>query len=172
MKKMFLLSSLVVCAVSAHAQSSLALFRCKDQSHPIELAVNNTGQVVEGPACAEITVNALRYGVDFGKTTTSSTGPNLTSIFPSSFSPGGADPKTIVAPSLEEKFQADEQILRVLSAQLILVESKNRTTGSNLDKYLVTLKNLITQTDDILVTGGATGVLAVVDDPAVKTQMD
>ena len=172
MKKMILLSSLIVCVVSAHAQSGLALFRCKDQGHLIELSVNNTGQTVEGPVCAEIAVNALRYGVDFGKTVTSSNGPNLTSIFPSSFSPGGAEPKVIVAPSLEEKFEADEQIRQVLSAQLILVESKNRTTGSSLDKYLTTLRNLITQTDDTLVTGGATGVLAVVNDPAVKAQME
>jgi len=172
MKRLVLLGSLVICTVSAHAQSNPALFRCKDQRHVIELSVNNTGQTVEGPVCAEITVNALRYGADFGRTTTSTTGPNLTSIFPSSFSPGGAEPKTITAPSLEEKFQADEQIRLVLSAQLILLESKNRTTGSNLDKYLTTLRNLITQTDDTLVAGGAAGVLAVVNDPTVKTQMD
>ena len=170
MKTTILLSSLIVCAMSAQAQSSL--FRCKDQSHPIELSVNNTGQTVEGPVCAEITVNALRYGVDLGKTITSSNGPNLTSIFPSSFTPGGAEPKTVVAPSLEEKFAADEQIRQVVTAQLILVESKNRTTGSNLDKYLVTLRSLITQTDDTLVTGGPPGVLAVLNNPPFKTQMD
>jgi hypothetical protein len=172
MKKLILLSSLVFCAVSAHAQSNPALFRCKDQSRVIELSVNNTGQTVEGPACVEITVNALRYGAEFGKTVTSSAGPNLTSVFPSSFAPGGAEPKAITAPSLEEKFQADEQIRLMLSAQLILVESKNRTTSSNLDKYLTTLKSLIAQTDDTLATSGASGVLAVVNHPTVKTQMD
>ena len=170
MKRIILLASLMVYATSAHAQSSL--FRCKDQRHPIELSVNNTGQTVEGPVCAEITVNSLRYGADFGKTITSSVGPNLTSIFPSSFSPGGAEPKAVVAASLEEKFAADEQTRQVVAAQLILVESRNRTTGSSLDKYLVALRSSISQTDDTLVTGGPTGVLAVVNDPAFKRQME
>jgi hypothetical protein len=172
MRKLLLSGMLLVCAGGAHAQANPALFRCKDQRHVIQLSINNTGQTVEGPACVEITFNALRYGADFGKTTTSSNGPNLTSVFPSSFSPGGADPKTITSASLEEKFQSDEQLRQILVAQLILVESKNRTTGSNLDKYLTTLRNLIVQTDDTFATGGATGVLADVNSPAVKTQMD
>lgn len=172
MKKALLLVLFALFAANAEAQPNPGPFRCKDQKHIIKLSVNNTGQTVEGPACAEITVNALRYAADFGKTVTYSAGPNLTSIFPSSFAPGGADPKTIAAPSLEEKFAADEQIQQTLSMQLILLESGNRTTGSALDKYLAALKNLIVQTDDILMSGGPAGVLAAVNDPTVRADMD
>jgi hypothetical protein len=171
MKRLVLLGFLLACAITTHAQNP-ALFRCKDQNHVITLSINNTGQTVEGPACAEITINALRYGADFGRTTTTSAGPTLTSIFPSSFNPGSGNPKAMTAPSLEEKFRADELLRTTLLAQLILLETKNRTTGSDLDKYLNTLKTLIAQTDDILSTGGATGVLATVTDPAVKAQME
>ena len=161
------------CAITTQAQSNTNLFRCEDQKHVIQLSLNNSGQSVEGPSCAQITINALRYGADFGKTVTYSAGPNLTSIFPSSFSPGGGEPPKGGAPiSLEEQFEADEVIRKTLSAQLILLESKNRTTGSNLDKYLAALRTTITETDDTLVTGGAAGVLAVVNDPAFKAQMD
>lgn len=175
MKKIVLLSLLLVAAVSLlHGQSNPALFRCKDQSHIIKLSLNNTGDTLEGPACAEISVNALRYSVDFGKTTTTTTGQSLASIFPSSFSPGGAAPLTTPPPpqNLDEQFQVDTGKLQQLGAQLILVESKNRTASSKLDKYLTTLRNLITQTDDTLLTGGPSGVLAVVRDPANRAQMD
>lgn len=184
MKKLILLSSFVIYAVSAHAQSNPALFRCKDQKHVIKLSVNNTGQAVEGPACAEITINALRYGADFGKTVTSSAGPNIASIFPSSVAAGGTlaaggalaagggqrgkNPIT----SLEEKFQADEQLRETLSSQLISLESTNRAVGSELDHYLTTLRNLIAQTDDIFASGGPDAVLKEVNDPAVMDKMD
>jgi hypothetical protein len=171
MRKLILLGSWVVCASSLQAQSNPSLFRCKDQSQVIQLSVNNTGQTVEGPACAEITVNAVRYSADFGKTITYSNGPILTSIFPSSFSPGGANPQRVAAQTLEEKFQADKHLLGELSASLTLLESTNRATGSKLDKYLTTLRNLIAQTDDTLVNGGPTGVLAIVNDPAAQAEM-
>src|SRR6266446_8199798 len=95
MKKIVLLSLLLVAALSrSHGQSNPALFRCKDQSHIIKLSLNNSGENPEGPACAEITINALRYSVDFGKTTTYTNGPALTSVFPSTFSAGGGAPPT------------------------------------------------------------------------------
>lgn len=172
MRKSILLFLFVAFASSSYAQSDSTQFRCKDQNHVIQLSINNTGQTVEGPACAEIKINALRYGADFGKTVSYTTGPNLASIFPSTFSAGGAATKGGKPQSLDEKFNADFAESQILSAQLLLVESNNRSTGSSLDKYLITLRNLIAQTDDTLANNGPAGVLAVVNDPANKTQMD
>jgi hypothetical protein len=172
MRRLILFFLLVVCTSKSYAQVNPTQFRCQSQKHVIQLSINNTGQTVEGPACAEIEVNALRYGADFGKTITYSNGPNLTSVFPSSFSPGGADPKTVVAQSLEEKFKADDDQWRALSAQLILLESTNRTTGATLDKYLTSLRNLIVQTDDTMANSGSAGVMAIVNAPTNKAQMD
>lgn len=50
-----------------HAQSNSALFRCKDQKNVVNLSINDSGKMVEGPTCAQIVVNALRYWADFGK---------------------------------------------------------------------------------------------------------
>jgi hypothetical protein len=52
--------------LTSPAQSSTP-FRCKDQSHLVTLPINNSGETVEGPACAEISINALRYSADFGR---------------------------------------------------------------------------------------------------------
>lgn len=172
MKRSILFVLLVVCAPISRGQGNPSPFRCQNQKHIIPLSTNNTGQTVEGPTCAEIEVNALRYSADFGKTVTNSNGPNLTSIFPSSFSPGGAEPKAIVAQSLEEKFTADDGQWRALSPQLILLESTNRTTAANLDKYLSSLRNLIVQADDTMANSGPAGVMAIVNDPTNKAQMD
>jgi hypothetical protein len=172
MRRLILLFLLVVCASRSYAQVTSTPFRCPSQKHVIELSANNTGQTVEGPACAEIEINALRYGADFGKTITNSNGPNLTSIFPSSFSPGGVEPKAGGAQSLDEKFKLDDDQWRTLSTQLILLESTNRTTGANLDKYLSKLRSLIVQADDTMAISGPAGVMAVVNDPPNKAQMD
>jgi hypothetical protein len=172
MRKLILLVSVIVFPSTSYAQSSPTPFRCQNQNHVIKLSLNDTGQNVEGPACAEIVVNALRYGTDFGKTISYTAGPNLASIFPSTFSAGGGAPKVVQPQSLEDKFNADFSELRTLSAQLLLVESNNRTTASNLDKYLIILRTLIVQTDDTLTNNGPAGVLAVVNDPANTSQMD
>jgi hypothetical protein len=172
MRKLILAFLLIFCASRSYGQVNPAPFRCQSQKHIIQLSMNNTGQTVEGPACAEMEIDALRYGADFGKTITYSNGPNLTSIFPASFSPGGADPKTVVAQSLEDKFKGDDDQWRALSNQLILLEGTNRTTAANLDRYLSSLRNLIVQTDDTMANSGPTGVMAIVNDPANKAQMD
>jgi hypothetical protein len=171
MKKLTLLALLLFCSPGSHAQANPPVFRCKDQRHIIKVSLNVSGQSVEGPACAEITINALRYNADFGKTVSYTGGVNLPSIFPSSFSPGGA--AAVTPKSLEEKFNADNRVLTDSANQLILIEGKNRTAGSNLDKYLAVLKNFIVQTDDTLNTGGAPGVLAAVrSSPITNAQMD
>jgi len=163
-------SLLVLCAVSLQAQPSPGLFRCKDQKHIINLSINNSGQVVEGPVCAEIVINALRYGADFGKTVSYTAGANLPSIFPSTFSAGaGLPPK---AESLNEHFIADFTNIQSLQGQLFALEAQIRKTGSDTDKYLATLRALIGQTDEALKTGGPKGVVALVKDPGVQKQMD
>jgi hypothetical protein len=165
-------SLLVLSTVSLHAQSSSGLFRCKDQKHIINLSINNSGQMVEGPACAEIVVNALRYGADFGKTVTYTAGANLPSIFPSTFSAGGGPPPGVVSESLDEHFSTDFRTIQQLQTQLLAVEGTNRKTGADLDKYLATLRALIGQSDETLKTGGPKGVITQAKDPDTQKQMD
>jgi hypothetical protein len=170
MRRRFCFASIFLLYVSAHAQVPPSLFRCKDQKHIINLSINNSGQMVEGPACAQIVINALRYGADFGKTVSYTGGANLPSIFPSSFSAGGGQPPRVE--SLDEHFSADVRNIQLLQGQLLPIEVQNRKTGAGLDKYLATLRALINQTDEILRMGGAKGVVAIVKDAATQTQMD
>jgi hypothetical protein len=156
--------------VLAHAQANPALFRCKDQRHLVDLSINDSGKMLEGPACAQIIVNALRYSADFGKTVSYTGGANLPSIFPSSFSAGGAQPPKVEI--LDEHFNADFRNIQQLQGQLLAIEVQNRKTGAGLDKYLATLRALISQTDEILRAGGAKGVVTVVKGAATQNQMD
>jgi hypothetical protein len=170
MKKLTLLALLMLCSFSSRGQGNPPVFRCKDQRHVIKLSLNVSGRSMEGPACAEITINALRYTADFGKTISYTGGANLSSIFPSSFSTAGAaePPNT-----LEDKFNAYKKALTGIAGQLNFVESRNRTTGSNLDKYLAVLRTFIVQTDDTLNAGGPAGVLALLkSSPIVNAQME
>jgi hypothetical protein len=160
-----------LCTVSLQAQSTSGVFRCKDQRHIIDLSINNSGQVVEGPVCAQIVINVLRYGADFGKTVSYTAGANLGSIFPSSFSPGGA-PQRAEAESLDQRFNTDSANIRILQGQLPLVVGTNRKTAADTDNYLTSLRTLIVQTDDVLRTGGARAVITLVKDPVTQKQMD
>jgi hypothetical protein len=169
--KICVASLLLFFTSSLHAQSNPALFRCKDQKHIINLSINNSGEMVEGPACAQIVINAVRNGADFGKTVSYTEGANLPSIFPSTFSPGGGDQKAKVE-SLNEHFLADFANAQSLQGQLFAIEGQIRKTSSDTDKYLVTLRALIGQTDEALKTGGPRGVIALVKDPGVQKQMD
>jgi len=163
-------SVFILSVVCTHAQSNPALFRCKDQKHTINLSINNSGQMVEGPVCAQIVVNAVRYGADFGKTVSYTGGANLPSIFPSSFSAGGAQPPR--AESLNDHFMADFKNIQSLQGQLFALEGMNRKTGSDTDKYLATLRALIGQTDETLKAGGPKAVVALVTGPDTQRQMD
>lgn len=159
------------CAVAANAQPSSGLFRCKDQKHVINLSLNDSGKMVEGPACAQIVFNALHYGADFGKTVSYTAGSNLQGIFPSSFLPAGGKnpPKT---DTLNEHFTADFKNIQSLQEQLITMEAGNRTAGSNTDKYLTTLRALIGQSDEVFRTGGAKGVVNLAKAPSTQDPMD
>jgi hypothetical protein len=101
------ITALVVVAAHALAGSALAqdgrgqpnppavppsAVQCGPHSPTKVIPSGSTGENIEGPVCAEVSINALRYGAEFGRTFTYSSGPNLTTIFPSTFSPGGAPP--------------------------------------------------------------------------------
>ncbi len=163
---------LLLCGMSLDAQSNPSLLRCKSQKHLVNLSLNDSGRAVEGPVCAQIVVNVLRYDVDFGRTVSSTAGPNPAGIFPSSFSAGGANPAK--AKSLDEQFNDYFNSARNLQNNLIQAESLIRQTGSDTDKYLVKLRALITQTDSILKPGGGgpAGVIKLLQAPATIKDMD
>lgn len=169
-RRTYLAGTLFLCAMSANAQSSPPLFRCKDQKHIIDLSINDSGRMVEGPACAQIVINTFRYGADFGKTVSYSSGANLPSIFPSTFSAGGALPAK--TESLNDHFIADFKSAQALQGQLLALEGSVRKTSSDTDKYLTKLRALIGQTDEVLKTGGPRGVVALITDPATQKEMD
>lgn len=175
---MVLLSPLFGWAAPAPAKSSptptptpapsSAIFRCKDQRHLKELSLNNTGETVEGPVCAQININALRYYADFGKTTSYTAGPALTSILPAPASPGGA--LTEAPPGLDDQFAKYQRSITSLQTQLIGLQSTNRDASAFVDSYLDNLKGLINQSDDVLVASGPAAVIALVNDQ--QTKMD
>src|SRR4051794_37295623 len=113
-------------------------FRCNDQSHVKHLSLNNSGETAEGPVCAEIIVNALRYYADFGKATTYTAGPALTSILPSSASPGGG--LTPEKTTLEEVFSKYESSIIQVQNQFLTIQSVNREASTFVDSYLGSLK--------------------------------
>jgi hypothetical protein len=170
MRKICFASIFLFCAVSVHAQSNPALFRCKDQKHIVDLSINNSGEVVEGPTCAQIIVNAVRYGANLGKTVSYTGGANLPSIFPSTFSPGGAQPAK--TESLNDHFTADFANIQSLQRQLSALEATDRTTGSDADKYLMTLRALISESDETLKLGGPKAVVDLVKKPATLKQIN
>jgi hypothetical protein len=156
----------MLCARGLHAQN----FRCQNQKHLINLSINNSGETVTGPVCAQILINALRYSAAFGKAVTYSAGPNLSSIFPSSFSAGGGGAETSPT-NLNAAFQKDSTAVKNIQLQVILQESRNRSTGSDTDQYLTKLNAMITQSDDQLATNGVKSVLSTVQGTSAMTDM-
>lgn len=169
---LFLAGVLVLGAANMYAQSDAASYRCKSQKHLLTLGLNDSGRSVEGPVCAQIVVNVLRYDVDFGKTVSSSAGPNLTGIFPSSFSAGGA--AAVNVKGLDQQFNENAKAAQTLQANLFQAEALIRKTGSDTDKYMEKLRALILQTDSILKPGGGgpQGVMKLLQAPETKKEMD
>jgi hypothetical protein len=174
MKTLCLASALLASAVSLYGQSNPALFQCKDQRHIINLSINDSGKMVEGPVCAQIFVNTFRYGVEFGKTVSYTGGPNLPSIFPSNFTPGGAPKTETLKPeTLNERFIADFTTIQSLQGQLFALEGTIRKTSGDTDKYLGKLRALIDQTDEALKTpSGPKAVVALMKDSGNQRDMD
>src|SRR6266850_7440529 len=79
---------------------------CDDPNKVHELEATTTGEVIEGPACVKVSVNALRYSPALVKTITLSAGPDLTGVFPKVAEPSGGGNCRVATPStLEQAFQ-------------------------------------------------------------------
>lgn len=144
-------------------------FRCTSQKHLINLSVNDSGQTVEGPVCAQIEVNALRYTAYLGKKYAAPTaGPALGSIFPASF--GGAGTGTLAAASVnfEDEFDVYQAQAESIAHSWIVQEAKNRTQSAALAQDLTTLQNTIAQSDATFNQSGAAGVLDLLKQPATQ----
>jgi len=156
-------------AYGQHAPST-TLFRCTQHSPLKVLSTTSSGENVEGPVCAQITVNALRYGAEFSKTFTYTAGPTLTSVFPSSFA---AQPEPVRhTPTLEQDFRTYEQRLVQLSLKLLKLQSHNRTAAAILDRALRNLKDIVTQSDEIFSNSGANGVVTLVQSGAFPAALE
>src|SRR6185503_13073130 len=143
-------------------------FRCSPRSPTKVIPSGSSGESIEGPVCAEVSINALRYGAELGRTFTYSSGPTLTTIFPSTFSPGGTPPPPPPPPvppggpppppppppSLEQEFRRYEVRLGELTLQLIGLQADNRTAAAALDRALRVLKDLVLQSDDAFINQG------------------
>jgi hypothetical protein len=171
-KVFFPVAALFLWAASMHAQLGPAPNRCSNQKHLVILSLNDSGRSVEGPVCAQIVVNVLRYDVDFGKTVSTTPGPNLTGIFPKSFDAGGGADLS-KAKGLDDQFKEYSATAQKLQANLLQAEAGIRKTGSDTDQYLLKLRGLIVQTDSILKPGGGPqGVIKLLHDPETKKEMD
>src|SRR6185312_1381353 len=107
-----------------------SLFRCSGHEPHKEIASTSTGETVEGPVCAEVSVNALRYSAELSKTFSQTPGQNLASVFPASFTGGAGAPPPPLDPNrtpppttLEGEFRKHERTLNQLSLQFISLQS-------------------------------------------------
>src|SRR5262245_34643856 len=187
MTRILWLAILLSLSISVYGQSSASqepqtprttLFRCssKVDKHKKVLSLNSSGESVEGPVCAQISINALRYGAEFGETITETAGLNLGSIFPSSFSSGG-NPAGMVetlndfknriiskkSASLEDDFQGYRDDLITLQSAVITLQSQNRTAAAALDAALRSLKDFVIQSDTTFTNQGASGVIDLIE---------
>jgi len=172
-----LLPLAVFLSLAAYGQGpapKTTLFRCTSKAPKKIILLNSSGENVEGPVCAEVSINALRYGLEFGETISDTAGPNLGSIFPSTFSPSGESPvqppprQPGVPPppppppppkSLEEDFRTYQRSLSQVASDLVGLQGSNRTAAATLDASLRSLKDFVTQSDMTFTNGGANGVI-------------
>ena len=163
-----------VFAIAAYGQNNPAgstLFRCKPKLEKKTILLNSSGENVEGPVCAEVSINALRYGAEFGSATTDTNGPNLGSIFPSSFTPGSGAPEP-PAQSLEAEFRQHQRALNAINLQFASLQGSNRTAAAALDAALRTLKDLVSQSDMTFTNFGSSGVLSLVRSDAFQKALN
>jgi hypothetical protein len=188
--KHFLWLAIFLC-LAASGQDPTAqttLFRCTSKSPKKTIVLNSSGDTVEGPICAEVSINALRFGAEFGETITETAGANLGSIFPSSFGAGGAPPPPPPPPpppqpgvtppppppppSLEEDFQTYQRNLNELSLRVVSLQGSNRTAAASLDAALRSLREFVIQSDMTFTNKGSTGVIALVKSDAFQNALN
>jgi hypothetical protein len=143
-------------------------YRCSSQKHLVNLSVNDSGQTVEGPVCAQVTVNALKYAALLSKKyATPTAGQSLGSVLPSTFGGGGGNPKIVNAPSLDRQFHDLNSQAKQLYDNLFQIDIANREQGAFLTQDLSTLQNTIAQSDTIFNQSGPDGILALLNRPQI-----
>ena len=143
-----------ICVVQSHASL------CDEPSKVHKLEASTTGEVIEGPACVQVEVNALRYSAKLVQKIKIEPGPNLAGEVTKGSEGGGAAP--VAGISTQKDFEA-------ILAQIAEIENsardrldKNRTFAADVDAYLFRLKGTVLQSDEILLSGGVPAVLNLV----------
>src|SRR5437667_8593095 len=155
---------------------------CEDPNKIHHLDASTSGEVIEGPACVEVTVNVLRYSSQLVKTITFSNGPDLTSVMPATGQGAGAAHKCAATPesTLSEAFQklwervngktckdpanpANDIQESGIAKRLLDRQSQNQNFSALTDGYLIKLKAAIIQSDELLSAGQAPAVMKQVN---------
>jgi hypothetical protein len=146
--------------------------RCVSQKHLVTASLNNSGQTVEGPICAQAPVNAFRYSANLQEFYgTPTAGPTLGSALPSGFGGSGAVPEVLPpSQSLNQDFNAYYGQVQALSNKVILQASINRANAAMLVIDLAKLQAAVTQSDEIFNTSQTAGVIAFITDDKGSVQ--
>jgi hypothetical protein len=156
------------------------LFRCssKFQNNKKIIHPNSTGENVEGPVCAEISINALRYGAEFGATITETAGPNLGRIFPEAYTVK-QETKALFemklpkpAPSLDNEFRIILKRLDSLFSELRDLQRNNRNAVAKQDAALRSLKDFVIQSDTMFTNQNSKGVINLVNSDPFNNALD
>jgi len=169
--------AILACSSLSFAEPAKSL--CDDPSKTHTLEASTSGEIIEGPACVQVTVNALRYSAALVKTITFTAGPALTSVFPKAGEAAGFDKSKVVlpaTPTLEQKFsQIWDRVNRtpdgISSAFYQGRQATNRRISADIDKYLANLKNSVVQSDEILATSKPPAVLQLVKNDAFQAAL-
>ena len=169
--------TLAILVCSSFSVAAPAKNPCDDPGKIHKLEASTTGEIIEGPACVQVSVNALRYSAALVKTITFTAGPNLTSVLPEA---GKTTGEAAGAPgrNVQTLEQAFTQIYQRVNAKApngpqdppqgiadqfyAGRQAQNRRISAAVDNYLTKLKNTIIQSDELLHTGQAPGVLKLV----------
>jgi hypothetical protein len=126
------------------------------------LSPRDSGDTVEGPICVGVTVNVLRYSVEFGRTVTISAGPNLVTGFTPPTTGGGSVPKN--ANDLAEALQKAWD-------DWLAIDRRNIVLSGRVSKAVADLKAVVSTSDDIFRTNGAAAVVNAVRTDQIKTEV-
>lgn len=150
-------------ASAAIAQSP----RCTSQKHLVRMTINDSGRTVEGPVCAQISANVLRYDVTLGLNYAAPTaGPVLSAAFPSAFGAGGNVPPP--ADNLAAKFNSYQLAATQIIHGWIVQEANDRAQAASLSHDLAALQNVILTSDEVFNLHGGAGVLQLMEDPPTQ----
>lgn len=142
-------------------------FRCASQKHLVSMTVNDSGRTAEGPVCAELHVNVLRYVVTLGTTyATPTAGPTLSSAFPTAFQPGSG--QQAAPTNLADQFNEYQSMANQIFRGWIVQESDDRTQAASLAHDLLALQNVIIVSDEAFNLRQGAGVLSLLQDPNIQ----